>query len=346
MKRAKAESEEPMSARIKKRESARPNSERPYLRAVRSAPPVRAIKKRRPRPVAHPVSFHIREFDPLSRESGRRGPRVGKALGYWIAALALHAAIVTGLIFFGGSDRRLAMSQSPEKVVVRISEPRLPEPLPEPEPVVSPPEMPPIPEKVISRTEKIKEAPKRRFAPTPAPAVADPVDTNAPPPDAAPRRKVVGISFESTVKGGKGPAFAVGNTRMGETGSKARDATNLAPLPKGRSNGTALTPNRVATNIPTSGISLVKPKRQGSVQPTYPALLKTQGIEGNVVVLIRLDSEGKVTSVKVIKGSGYAELDAEAERAARKERFSPALRNGEPIEYSLKYTYRFRVRES
>ena len=59
-----------------------------------------------------------------------------------------------------------------------------------------------------------------------------------------------------------------------------------------------------------------------------------------------VDEKGLVTRVKVIKGSGYDALDTSAKKAAAKERFSPAKRNGEPIAYTLKYTYRFRVRES
>jgi protein TonB len=157
---------------------------------------------------------------------------------------------------------------------------------------------------------------------------------------------VVGISFESTVKGGKGPTFAVGNTRMGETGERASGPTGLKPLPKGRTSGKVGSPNRVASAIPSAGVTLVKPKRLSALQPDYPSILKAQGVEGNVVVLVSIDEKGQVTRVKILKGSGYDAMDTSAKRAAAKERFSPARRNGEPIAYTLKYTYRFRVRES
>ena len=82
------------------------------------------------------------------------------------------------------------------------------------------------------------------------------------------------------------------------------------------------------------------------MQPEYPSVLKAQGVEGNVVVLVTIDEKGRVTRVRVVKGSGYDAMDTSAKNAATKERFSPATRNGEPIAYTLKYTYRFRVRES
>jgi TonB family protein len=72
--------------------------------------------------------------------------------------------------------------------------------------------------------------------------------------------------------------------------------------------------------------------------------LKAQGIEGNVVVMIRIGPNGKVEGVRILKSSGHAELDAAARKAAKTESFSPAKRNGEPVDYDLKYTYRFRIK--
>ena len=133
---------------------------------------------------------------------------------------------------------------------------------------------------------------------------------------------------------------------MGETVKRASGASDLPALPKGRTSGEVGSPNRVATNIPTTGVTLTKPKRLSALKPEYPSVLKAQGIEGNVVVLVSIDEKGRVTRVRIIKGSGYEAMDTSAKNAAQKERFSPATRNGEPIAYTLKYTYRFRVRES
>ena len=63
-----------------------------------------------------------------------------------------------------------------------------------------------------------------------------------------------------------------------------------------------------------------------------------------MVVLIVIDTAGKVQKVRVIKSSGYPEFDQAARDAARAELFTPARRDGAPVEYNLKYTYRFRIK--
>ena len=104
--------------------------------------------------------------------------------------------------------------------------------------------------------------------------------------------------------------------------------------------------NRKATRIPTSGVKLVKPKFLKRVKPEYPPKLKAQGIEGNVVVEVRVDQRGQVAAAKIIAPAEYAELNEQALIAARKEVFSPATRAGKAIPFTLTYTVRFRLNES
>ena len=314
-------------------------------------------RKRRVRPIRYlqAVNEETRKFDPMHHPEGLS--RRVAVLCYIIGAAMLHAVVFYGLSRSPmDADRRLSPVTQPEKVTVRITEPKItpPKPVPAPEP-----EQIPAPEKTVVAPEKepvaaaprpVKTVRSRKATPSEPDVPVDPIDIpdQAPAP-AEPRRRVVGINFESTIQGGNGPAFAVGNTRMGETGNLAEDAKDIDPLtgrPYRPGAKRALpTPNKVSTAIPTAGVTLTKPKRLSSVQPAYPALLKTQGIEGDVAVLIQIDTEGRVTSVKMVKGSGYPEFDEAATAAALKERFSPAVRNGEAIDYTLKYTYRFRVRE-
>ena len=68
--------------------------------------------------------------------------------------------------------------------------------------------------------------------------------------------------------------------------------------------------------------------------------------EGNVAVMIRIAANGSVISAKVLKSSGYPEFDSAARAAALKEQFLPATRGGDPVEYTLKYTYRFRIKDA
>ena len=163
-----------------------------------------------------------------------------------------------------------------------------------------------------------------------------------------PRRRVVGLSFASTVSGGKGPQFATGNTRMGATAARAAGPSEVKQLARtSDSAGSSVSgPNRVTTRIPKSGDSFVKPKRLSRAPVAYPGSLKARRIEGDVVLLIDIASTGTVGKVMVLRSSGYQELDDAARKAAIKERFAPAKRNGNPVDYTLKYTYRFRIKDA
>lgn len=321
------------------------------LRVVRNHAPSRRKRKTRRVQFHVPVTETTRNFDPLFD----RKPtwRSGRMTAYILAALLMHAGLFWGLTRVDETKSRILETKRPEKVTVRMVEPS-----PPPEPIQTPlleppiaPESTPIVEKPIA-TEPVKQRLRNPAKRAPKAAIPDvPVDplnipTTPDPPTSEPRRRVVGISFESTVKGGNGPAFAVGNTRMGTTGKVAEEGSKISPITGQAYRPGAKTPNgnRITAAIPTSGVSLVKPKRLKQTEPVYPKILKAQGIEGNVAVLIRIDKSGQVKTVKVVKGSGYAEFDEAAKRAALKERFSPALRGDEPIEYTLKYTYRFRVK--
>ncbi len=310
------------------------------LRPMKVTLPKKRRKTRQVRYVT-PVSEAQREFDPLMRESRRSRATLAFVM-YLVAAVALHAGTAALLMRLGDDAAKAPKSRSPKNVLVNIQEPVMPEPILEPE-IPPAKEAPPAAEmqKIVpQRVSKASPKPAKRVREIPV----DPVNVpTVPPKNIPPVRKVVGISFESTVTGGNGPATAVGNTRMGATGRRAEDPSKVQAVGGGPYRGPGTAPNRIATAIPTEGISLVKPKRISSVTPEYPSVLKAQGIEGDVAVLIRISAEGAVRDARVIKGSGQPAFDKAALDAAKKERFSPAVRGGEPIEYTLKYTYRFRV---
>ncbi|MBN2715866.1 MAG: energy transducer TonB, partial [Deltaproteobacteria bacterium] len=178
-----------------------------------------------------------------------------------------------------------------------------------------------------------------------------PVNMTNQQPEAAPgRRAMVGITMSSTVTGGSGPAYAVGNTRMGTT-AQVQSAEKIEVLGKGRVSGAggesepqAPAINRPATFIPTVSSNFSRPKRLSEVALPYPQELKSKGIEGNVMVLIVIDEKGVVQKVRILKSSGYREFDEAALKAAREEVYSPAVKDGKAVEYNLKYTYRFRMK--
>jgi protein TonB len=242
-----------------------------------------------------------------------------------MGSLAMHAAVIAVGVFSSvqAHGTRETIDQSVE---VRLAAPA-PPPLPEPEktPLAVPPPAP------VPRVERAKPPP----APKPPPAG---------PKDAAPPPRVVGLSLESTVEGGEGPGFAVGNTALGRTADRAVAPEAVAR--SGLATDAARASNAVATRIPSAGVRYAMPQRKRVINPVYPELLKSQGIEADVTVMLSLDASGAVAGVKIVKPAPYPEFNEAARKAALAEQFLPATRDGIAIPYSLSFTYRFRLEDS
>ena len=65
--------------------------------------------------------------------------------------------------------------------------------------------------------------------------------------------------------------------------------------------------------------------------PNYPPDERRRGIEGRVILVITVDANGDPTNIDVETSSGNRNLDREAVKAARRWRFSPAMRNGQRV---------------
>jgi protein TonB len=189
---------------------------------------------------------------------------------------------------------------------------------PPPPPVV--PEPPPPPVKFTPP--KLVQAVTPSPEPLPPP---DPIDLQPPPPEAPPPppvRRVVGLSLESTVVGGAGPAVAVGNTRMGQTAPIAADPS-VEPLRQ------ELTPARRLTDE----------------KPEYPQELRARGVEGDVELQVELDAQGLITRATVVTSSGFPAFDASAVASARRATYEAAKLNGVAVAQVLRFTVRFRLRQ-
>jgi TonB family protein len=95
---------------------------------------------------------------------------------------------------------------------------------------------------------------------------------------------------------------------------------------------------------PPSAAPDVQAKPRGSVvEPDYPPELERRGIEGDVVVLVWLDEHGHVLVAEVVESSGYEAFDHNAEMAAQRQAWTPAMQDGEPISSKRRYRIRFRL---
>ena len=76
----------------------------------------------------------------------------------------------------------------------------------------------------------------------------------------------------------------------------------------------------------------------------YPQALFARGIEGKVVLRLRVDESGHLVadSTKIAESSGYPALDSAAMSAAVRFRFAPALRNGAPVAATFLQPIHFR----
>lgn len=76
----------------------------------------------------------------------------------------------------------------------------------------------------------------------------------------------------------------------------------------------------------------------------YPETLYEQGVEGEVVLQVWIDSSGRVAadSVWIAESSGHPALDSAALRAAPLLRYAPATRDGQPVSVHFLQPIQFR----
>lgn len=189
--------------------------------------------------------------------------------------------------------------------------------------------LPPPPEPP-QKAKKIERVPAR-VSIKPPPIQDRPPPPNQPPPKATPRAPPpirIGVNLESTVPGG---AFAapVGNTLYGQAADKA-------PNP-----ATASQPYWAPAYMAPARVSEL-PVVISEVRAPYPPEARKQGIEGQVVLLVTIDDEGRVARVKHVSGPGHG-LDEAADQAVRQFKWKPARYNGTAVATEIRYTYTFEI---
>jgi len=77
--------------------------------------------------------------------------------------------------------------------------------------------------------------------------------------------------------------------------------------------------------------------------PEYPRASRERGEEGVVRLLLHVSAAGFVTAVEVAQSSGHDALDQAARRAVARWRFRPALRDGRPVDGTIRTAIHFRL---
>jgi protein TonB len=221
-------------------------------------------------------------------------------------SLALH-----GVAF--GAVARLRPAPARERIeieVVRRARPPAPPPHPEAQERKAPRPVP-----------RVAAVPAPAPIPEPPPALASAArDLPAASPRVLPK---VGISLGSTVASG-GFAVGVGNTVHGHAEETAADPRTV---------------QRYSGGVPAARLS-AQPRALDLPKIDYPPDARRDGVEGQVVLLLRIDARGAVTAVRVVDAPSPALAEA-AREGARRFRFAPALFEGEPVETEIRFTYTF-----
>lgn len=122
---------------------------------------------------------------------------------------------------------------------------------------------------------------------------------------------------------------AVEPTTVAKTG-----AAGGARLPQG-------TPSLGGTVGSRNGVKMV-----GAARLEYPREAVVRGIEGRVVLFLRISAEGKVTEARIETSSGYRILDDAALGHARKLTFQPARENYQPVATTALYPVTYELTAS
>jgi TonB family protein len=76
---------------------------------------------------------------------------------------------------------------------------------------------------------------------------------------------------------------------------------------------------------------MTPPVLQENIEPSYPPLAQTEGMEGTVTMNLLVSESGDVQKVEITRSSGYRILDNAASVFARKLKFDPAQQGDQPI---------------
>ncbi|TAN23115.1 MAG: energy transducer TonB [Acidobacteria bacterium] len=171
----------------------------------------------------------------------------------------------------------------------------------------------------------------------------------APDPPDPPSRAQVGVAgFAGTgAARGAAPVRRAAAVQTGGFGAAAAGTTEATSAGAGgvRLNGfAAAQPARrtEAAETKVAAPAWVAPRILSWPAPAYTADATQHHIQGEVVLRVRLGSNGQVTVLRLVQGLGHG-LDASAEAAARQLRFRPAERNGQPVDWTVLVHIQFQL---
>jgi TonB family protein len=118
---------------------------------------------------------------------------------------------------------------------------------------------------------------------------------------------------------------------MGQTEMIAKDKSEIQSLPK--------------TNVVPNPLIIPPKLKRARLKPEYPERYRAMEIEDSVMVKIFVDEKGEVTNVEVVTPSKHNEFNFAAKKAAKKDEYEPATRNGVPVPFAFTVKITFRLED-
>jgi protein TonB len=84
-----------------------------------------------------------------------------------------------------------------------------------------------------------------------------------------------------------------------------------------------------------------RPYALDNPKPVYPSVARRRGMQGLVLLQVRVSEEGKVTGIHVVRSSGFRILDVVAVDSVKQWRFMPARENDMTVTSTVQVPVRF-----
>ena len=100
-----------------------------------------------------------------------------------------------------------------------------------------------------------------------------------------------------------------------------------------------------ATHSPLKTIHEARPIYRSNPSPKYPRIAKIRGYQGNVLLDVLVNKDGKVHDLKVYRSSGYPLLDRAATSSVKHWLFEPGIIGEEKVNMWVRVPIRFELKE-
>jgi periplasmic protein TonB len=120
-------------------------------------------------------------------------------------------------------------------------------------------------------------------------------------------------------------------------------ASDLIPDKNGAKTVSKFIEHDGASLSPLETIHEAKPAYRSNPSPKYPRIARIRGFQGNVLLEVLVNADGRVDDIKISKSSGYPVLDRSAESTVKQWLFEPGRIGKRKIDMWVRVPIRFKL---